>query len=87
MTMITNSSSVPKYGKTHVAQIITFGRMMARQAVRDVGRALGWSYGDVDKIAKLIPSTPGVTLEKALSANPQLQSLAEQNKDVGSGIL
>jgi DNA polymerase-3 subunit alpha len=73
-----------KYGKTHVAQIITFGRMMARQAVRDVGRALGWSYGDVDKIAKLIPSTPGVTLEKALSANPQLQSLAEQNKDVGS---
>jgi DNA polymerase-3 subunit alpha len=73
-----------KYGKTNVAQIITFGRMMARQAVRDVGRALGWSYGDVDKIAKLIPSTPGVTLEKALSANPQLQSLAEQNKDVGS---
>ena len=73
-----------KYGKTHVAQIITFGRMMARQAVRDVGRALGWSYGDVDKIAKLIPSTPGVTLEKALSANPQLQSLAEQNKDVGA---
>lgn len=71
-----------RYGKTNVAQIITFGRMMARQAVRDVGRALGWSYGEVDKIAKLIPSTPGVTLEKALNANPQLQALAEQNKDV-----
>ncbi|MGB9553695.1 MAG: DNA polymerase III subunit alpha, partial [bacterium] len=72
-----------KYGKTNVAQIITFGRMMARQAVRDVGRALGWSYGDVDKIAKLISSTPGVTLEKALSENAQLQGLAEHNKDVG----
>lgn len=72
-----------KYGKTNVAQIITFGRMMARQAVRDVGRALGWSYGDVDKIAKLISSTPGVTLEKALSENVQLKTLAEQNKDVG----
>ncbi len=71
-----------KYGKNHVAQIITFGRMMARQAVRDVGRALGWSYGEVDKIAKLIPATPGVTLEKALQANPQLENLAQQNKEI-----
>lgn len=71
-----------KYGATNVAQIITFGRMMARQAVRDVGRALGWSYGDVDKIAKLIPGGPGVTLERAMEANPQLKKLAEDNKNV-----
>ncbi|MEN3186819.1 MAG: DNA polymerase III subunit alpha [Atribacterota bacterium] len=72
-----------KYGKTNVAQIITFGRMMARQAVRDVGRALGWSYGEVDKIAKLISATPGITLEKALNESPQLRALSEQNKEVG----
>lgn len=71
-----------KYGATNVAQIITFGRMMARQAVRDVGRALGWSYSDVDKIAKLIPGGPGVTLERAMETNPQLQKLSEDNKNV-----
>lgn len=71
-----------KYGATNVAQIITFGRMMARQAVRDVGRALGWSYSDVDRIAKLIPGGPGVTLERAMEANPQLRKLAEDNKNV-----
>lgn len=68
-----------KYGSTNVAQIITFGRMMARQAIRDVGRALGWSYGDVDKIAKLIPGGPGVTLERALKENSQLRKLWEEN--------
>ncbi|MGQ9622954.1 MAG: DNA polymerase III subunit alpha [Candidatus Caldatribacteriaceae bacterium] len=71
-----------RYGETNVAQIITFGRMMARQAVRDVGRALGWSYGDVDKIAKLIPGGPGVTLERALETNGQLRKLAEDSKEV-----
>lgn len=71
-----------RYGETNVAQIITFGRMMARQAVRDVGRALGWSYSDVDKIAKLIPGGPGVTLERALETNGQLRKLAEDNKEV-----
>lgn len=71
-----------KYGATNVAQIITFGRMMARQAVRDVGRALGWSYSDVDRIAKLIPGGPGVTLERAMESNPQLRKLAEENKEV-----
>lgn len=71
-----------KYGKTNVAQIITFGRMMARQAVRDVGRALGWSYGEVDKIAKLIPGGPGVTLKKALESNSQLRELSKQNKEL-----
>jgi len=70
-----------KYGSGNVAQIITFGRMMARQAVRDVGRALGWSYGDVDRIAKLIPGGPGITIDKALDTNPQLRSLVKENSD------
>lgn len=71
-----------KYGATNVAQIITFGRMMARQAVRDVGRALGWSYSDVDSIAKLIPGGPGVTLERAMEANTRLRKLAEESREV-----
>jgi DNA polymerase-3 subunit alpha len=71
-----------KYGHTHVAQIITFGRMMARGAVRDVGRALGWSYGEVDKIAKLIPGTPGVTLERAIDTNTELKKLVKNDSNV-----
>lgn len=71
-----------KYGKTNVAQIITFGRMMARQAVRDVGRALGWSYGEVDKIAKLIPGGPGVTLEKTLATDGPLRKAMKDNQAV-----
>ena len=71
-----------KYGHTNVAQIITFGRMMARGAVRDVGRALGWSYGEVDKIAKLIPGAPGVTLEKAIDTNAELKKLVKNDSNV-----
>ncbi|NLJ50403.1 MAG: DNA polymerase III subunit alpha [Candidatus Atribacteria bacterium] len=71
-----------KYGHTNVAQIITFGRMMARGAVRDVGRALGWSYGEVDKIAKLIPGLPGVTLEKAIDTNTELKKLIKNDSNV-----
>ena len=71
-----------KYGHTNVAQIITFGRMMARGAVRDVGRALGWSYGEVDKIAKLIPGAPGVTLEKAIDTNTELKKLVKNDANV-----
>ena len=71
-----------KYGHTHVAQIITFGRMMARGAVRDVGRALGWSYGEVDKIAKLIPGAPGVTLERAIDTNTELKKLVKNDSNV-----
>ena len=60
---------VAKYGADHVAQIITFGTMAARGSVRDVGRVLGMPYGDVDAVAKLIPSGPGalhITLEESL---------------------
>ncbi|MCX6091235.1 MAG: DNA polymerase III subunit alpha [Candidatus Atribacteria bacterium] len=71
-----------RYGHTNVAQIITFGRMMARAAVRDVGRALGWSYNDVDRIAKLIPGGPGVTLKKAIESNAELKKMAKQDARV-----
>jgi len=54
-----------KYGKDRVAQIITFGTMAARAAIRDAGRALGFGYGFCDKIAKMVPFGPGITLEKA----------------------
>ncbi len=62
-----------KYGRSHVAQIITFGTLACRQAVRDAGRALGMGYSFVDEIAKMIPRYNGVTLESALNENPELK--------------
>lgn len=59
-----------KYGKNQVAQIITFGKMQAKGVIRDVGRALGMSYGSVDKIAKLVPSTLNITLKEAIKQEP-----------------
>ncbi len=64
-----------KYGQERVAQIITFGTMAARAAVRDVGRALAIPYADVDRLAKLIPNEPKMTIKKALEQNRELQSL------------
>ena len=65
-----------KYGQGHVAQIVTFGTMAARAAVRDAGRALGVPLGDVDRVAKLIPSGPGgLTIEAALKSIPELRTL------------
>jgi len=61
-----------KYGEENVCQIITFGTMAARGAIRDVGRALGMPYGDVDRIAKLVPEELGITLDKAIGAAPEL---------------
>ena len=61
-----------KYGTDHVAQIITFGTMLARAAIRDVGRVLGHGYGDVDRIAKAVPNQLGIRLEDALKLSPQL---------------
>jgi len=71
-----------KYGKTRVAQIITFGTMAARAAIRDVGRALNIPYAEVDKIAKLIPFEPGMTIDKALEINPQLKVLYDESDNV-----
>ena len=68
-----------KYGSDHVAQIITFGSMKARAVIRDVGRVMGIPYGDVDKIAKLVPPGPKVTLKKALHVEPKLQELYEKD--------
>lgn len=61
-----------RYGADHVAQIITFGTMAAKAAIRDVGRALNMPYGEVDRIAKMVPNELGMTLEKALAVNPEL---------------
>ncbi|WP_054957046.1 DNA polymerase III subunit alpha [Paenibacillus dakarensis] len=64
---------VRKYGREHVAQIITFGTMVARAAVRDVGRALNVPFGDVDKAAKLIPNHLGISITRALQESPGLK--------------
>lgn len=69
-----------KYG--NVSQIITFGKMKARAVIRDVGRVMGMSYGDVDRIAKMIPMTLDITLEKALEVEPQLKKLAKEDPQV-----
>src|ERR1700728_3699162 len=62
-----------KYGREQVAQIITFNTMAAKAAIKDVGRALDMPYGDVDRIAKLVPTTIGITIDQALKDSPQLQ--------------
>lgn len=72
---------IEKYGKEKVAQIITFGTMAARGAIRDVGRAINMSYGDVDKIAKQIPHQLGITIEKAIQLNPQLKDIYRNDED------
>lgn len=68
-----------KYGKDHVAQIITFGTMGAKAAIRDVGRVLDIAYNKVDKIAKEIPLTLGMTIDKALETNKDLKLMYEQD--------
>lgn len=71
-----------RYGADKVAQIITFGTMAAKAAVRDVGRALNMSYGDVDRIAKLIPNELGITLKRSLEASKELQQLYNSDEAV-----
>ncbi len=66
-----------KYGQDHVAQIITFGTMLARAAIRDVGRVLGHSYGEVDRIAKAVPNQLGIKLDEAIVLSPQLREMYE----------
>ena len=70
------------YGRQAVSQIITFGALAAKAVVRDVGRVLGHPYGFVDRISKLIPPDPGMTLEKAFAAEPQLPEVYEQDEEV-----
>ncbi len=71
-----------RFGEDRVAQIITFGTMAARAAVRDVGRVLGISYGEVDRVAKLIPREIGISLEDAISHSPDLQEIIRGNPKI-----
>jgi DNA polymerase-3 subunit alpha len=71
-----------KYGSDHVAQIVTFGTMQAKQVIRDVGRALNMPYGEVDRIAKLVPNVLNIKLEDAIKMEPRLQSEERQNEKV-----
>ena len=71
-----------KYGSDHVAQIATFGTMAARGAIRDVGRALNFSYAQTDVVAKLVPTTLHITLKEALEASPQLKEMYDSDEKV-----
>ena len=71
-----------KYGRDQVAQIITFNTMAAKASIKDCGRAMDMPYGDVDRIAKLVPATIGVTLEKALEESPDLRKAYDNDKQV-----
>jgi DNA polymerase-3 subunit alpha len=74
-----------KYGHDHVAQIITFGTLGARAAIRDVGRSLGMPYGDVDRVARLVPFAPGMTLDRALEESGELRGIYHEEATLRSG--
>ena len=73
---------VRKYGKDHVAQIATFGTMAARGAIRDVGRALNFTYAETDVVAKLVPNTLHITLKEALEVSPKLKEMYDGDERV-----
>ncbi len=73
---------IDKYGSDHVAQIITFGTMAARAALRDVGRAMGLPYATVDNVAKKIPRALGITIEKALNESDELKALYDSDDKI-----
>lgn len=77
---------VKKYSKENVAQVITFGTMMARAVIRDTGRALGIAYSDVDKIAKLVPNDLNITLSHALEQEPELRNLYKSDPKIAQLI-
>jgi DNA polymerase-3 subunit alpha len=76
-----------KYGQDHVAQIITFGTLGARAAIRDVGRALGMPYGDVDRVARLIPNVVGMTLARAMDENVELKTIYQDDEIVRNLVI
>jgi DNA polymerase-3 subunit alpha len=71
-----------KYGREQVAQIITFNTMAAKAAIKDCGRALDMPYGDVDRIAKLIPATVGMTIDRALEDSPDLRKVYDNDRQI-----
>ena len=77
---------VDKYGADNVSQIVTFGTLAARACIRDVGRAMDYSYAEVDKVAKMIPTMLNITIEKALELNPELKVLYENDNRINDLI-
>ena len=75
-----------KYGADHVAQIVTFGTLAARAAIRDVGRAMNFTYAETDVVAKLIPTTLHMTLDEALKVSPQLKEKYDGDERIRSLI-
>lgn len=73
-----------KYGKDSVSQIITYGKLQARAAIRDVGRVLGMTYGEVDVVAKLVPDKLGINLKEALEMEPRFQEQMEMDPQVNN---
>src|SRR6266851_5445376 len=71
-----------KYGRDNVAQIITFGTMAAKAAIKDVGRAMDMPYGDVDRIAKMVPNQLNITLDRAIEDSPQLREAYEKDPQI-----
>lgn len=71
-----------RYGKDHVAQIITFGTMQARAVIRDVGRAMNIPYAEVDRVAKLVPAVAKITLKEAIGLEPKLKETYENNAEI-----
>jgi len=75
-----------RFDAMRVAQIVTFGTLQARAAIRDVGRVLGMSFGDVDRVAKLIPEVLGITLDDAIEQSPELRARMESDGQVSQLI-
>ncbi|MEW6424047.1 MAG: DNA polymerase III subunit alpha [Bacillota bacterium] len=71
-----------RYGADRVAQVATFGTMMARAAIRDVGRVFNMPYAEVDRVAKLVPAELHITIERALQESPELREMYEQNPQI-----
>ncbi|MBI3978397.1 MAG: DNA polymerase III subunit alpha [Chloroflexi bacterium] len=71
-----------KYGAGHVAQIITFGTLGAKAAIRDVGRALGMNYAQADRVAKLVPNALHMTIDRAMGENPEMADLCQADSQV-----
>jgi DNA polymerase-3 subunit alpha len=75
---------VNKYGAASVSQIITYGKLQARAAIKDVGRVLGMTFGDVDVVSKLMPDKLGITLKEAIEVEPRMREMMETNPLVGT---
>ena len=75
-----------KYGTDHVAQIVTFGTLQTRAAIRDVGRAMGMPYASVDAVAKLVPNDFHITIDQSVNKSKELRALMNENSQVNELI-